>query len=134
MINCYIHYLWFGIITFLTYEVLAWAIVLNKHSIWLNEADKLEKRTCFKGCWIRLFMASVMASGMSLAVFFWEVYFIYNVYTHRIPHGTYLPLFVAIVQLNTIHFFAIIARCSCLHRTDWPRISRKISRFWEKFS
>ena len=133
MINCTMHYLWFGGISLLTVEVMLWAYTLNRHAVWLHDSDKVEKKTCFKDAWPRIYMASVMACGLSLICFFWEVSLIYHVFIHDIPHSTYMPWIIAGIQLSHIHFFAIIARCSCLDVSEWPWLSKQISKLLAKF-
>lgn len=121
---------WHVVILFLSFEVFSWGVKLNAHARWMKsliDAGRFERTSdiCFRNNWIRVYMASVMATMLSMSVFFgWGVAWI----TGHTGGFIYEQWVIAGIQLSHIHFFAIIARCTCLEVQDWPFVSRNISK------
>lgn len=115
------------VIGILTIEVFWWGVVLNNHSRWMHSV-KHAMPHCMKDGWFRIFMASVMACGLSMIAFAYEIFICTLLWQVQMPHDTRAPWIIAGIQLSHIHLFAILARCSCLEVEDWPWLSRAISK------
>lgn len=120
------HFLLGAFIVFLTYEVFLWAVVLNRHATWMHQKQFAgDVPACFfVDGWFRLYTASVLAVVLSLIALFWEIYILLLILSGSLPHSTYAPIIVAGLQLNSIHFFALISRCACIDPEEWPPASR----------
>lgn len=117
---------WDIVIILLSIEVFCWGYSLNNHSRMMKElGDKdclgQDGDFCFRKNWIRVFMASVMATSLSVGVTMW---WLIMSFAGKAESFTYAQWVAAGIQLSHIHFFAIIARCTCLDIYDWPILSR----------
>lgn len=121
---------WHLIIPILSAEVFWWGCVLNAHARLMKELGEKDcmandSDICFRKNWIRVYMASVMATALSMGVMLW-----WGVmwWTGKAEAFVYPQWVAAGIQLSHIHFFSIIARCTCLDVDDWPWLSRLKSK------
>lgn len=117
---------WHIVIILLSIEVFCWGYSLNNHSRMMKElGDKdclvHEGDFCFRKNWIRVFMSSVMATSLSMGVMLWWGVMVLSGKTDTFIYAQWVA---AGIQLSHIHFFAIVARCTCLDILDWPGISQ----------
>lgn len=125
---------WHIIIIFLSLEVFWWGKCLNDHSRMMKELGDNDcyggpDDICFRKNWIRVFMASVMATSLSMGVILWWIV-MWN--SGEVKTFTYSQWVASGIQLSHIHFFAIIARCTCLDISDWPIPSQIVSKYLHK--
>lgn len=117
---------WSIVIPLLSIEVFLWGCALNRHARMMKElGDKdclpADHDVCFKRNWIRVFMASVMATALSMGVGLWWLV----VWLSGAAETFVYPQWIAAgLQLSHIHLFAILARCTCLDKEDWPKLSQ----------
>lgn len=122
-------FFWHIIIGILTLEVWWWGCALNRHSTWMRTLVRDYDDGCFLQNWPRVFMASVMSTALSLCSALWWFVGWWTWPETDVHTAQWL---VVGLQLSHIHFFAILARCTCLEQSYWPWLSRKISKMMGK--
>lgn len=115
----------------LTLEVLLWSKVFHEYANILR-SDSHERRKSRRLNWTRLLLASIMNCAYGICMAAWWVSF--TLVNHDdSPHGCPVMWIVASIQLSSVHWSAIVARCSGLRVEQWPWASRKVSAILQRW-
>lgn len=115
-------------IMILANESFIWSLTMCRHISWIHRNPQYEKVLATKYRTLR--NAIIFSSLFCIISFVYFIYYVSALYSGYELYDSYGFLFISLIPgifLTHIHFWALIARYTCLHTRFWPCISKYVN-------